>query len=93
MLISASSSSFKSSRHLLIAVVVYIYVIHGHALRRSSERLALHKAVQHRSQPLHSLTYVQANLIKVEDQSNPIASERLITSALSELIISIQPWG
>lgn len=48
----------------MIAVVVYIYVIHGRTLRRSSERLAFHKVVQYRSQPLHSPTYVQANLIK-----------------------------
>lgn len=45
-------------------VVGFIYVIHGRALRRSSGRLAFHKAVQYRSLLLHSPTYEQANLIK-----------------------------
>lgn len=48
----------------MIAVMVYISVIHGRALRRSSERLAFHKVVQYSSEPSHSPTYVQANLIK-----------------------------
>lgn len=64
ILISDHSPSFKSNGHSGFALMVYIHAIHASALRRSSEKSAFYRVVQYYSQPLHSLTYVQANLIK-----------------------------
>lgn len=89
--------SFKSHSDLLEALRACCGgsqpVIHGRSHR--GHRGAWHFTKCYRALLSHYTLPPRCKLIwlKVQDQSNSIASERLITSALSDLIISAQPWG
>lgn len=85
--------SYKSHSHLMIAVEAprpwFMGALAG-GHRRGWHFTKCYRAVltHYTPPPTYELIW-----LKVEDQSNSIASERLITSALSDLIISVQPWG